>query len=160
MASTHQKVRQMANTYTSLHYHIVFSTKNRVKRIGEEIERRLWSYLGGVARKHQMKALQVGGVEDRVHALVMAPPTLSPSQVAQFLKGDSSKWIHEEFPELRGFAWQDGYGAFTVSKSNLPEVISYIQNQREHHRKRTFQEEYLEFLQRHGIEYDERYVWG
>jgi REP element-mobilizing transposase RayT len=131
----------MANTYTSLHYHVVFSTKNRVKCISPAIEQRVWTYLGGVARKHQMKALQVGGVEDHVHALVMAPPTLSPSQVAQFLKGDSSKWIHEEFPELRGFAWQDGYGAFTVSKSNLPEVISYIQKQREHHRKRTFQEE-------------------
>jgi hypothetical protein len=96
----------------------------------------------------------------RIHALVMAPPTLSPSQIAQYLKGDSSKWIHEEFPDLSEFAWQDGYGAFTVSKSNLDEVISYIQNQRQHHRKKTFQEEYLEFLRKHGVEYDERYVWG
>ena len=68
--------------------------------------------------------------------------------------------MHEELPELRGFAWQDGYGAFTVSKSNLPEVVRYIRNQREHHRKRTFQEEYLGLLRRHGVEYDERYVWG
>jgi REP element-mobilizing transposase RayT len=150
----------MANTYTSLHYHIIFSTKNRVKSISPEIEQRVWAYIGGIARKHGMTALQVGGIEDHIHALVVAPPTLAPSQMAQYLKGDSSKWIHEEFPALHDFAWQDGYGAFTVSKSNLPEVIRYIQNQREHHRRKTFQEEYLKFLQKHGIEYDERYLWG
>ena len=149
----------MANTYTSLHYHVVFSTKNRVKCISPEIESRVWSYLGGVARKHRMTALQVGGVEDHIHALVVAPPTLAPSQIAQFLKGDSSRWIHNEFPPLRDFGWQDGYGAFTVSKSNLPEVIRYICDQRGHHRKRTFQEEYRDFLQKHGIEFDERYLW-
>ena len=98
----------MANTYTSLHYHIVFSTKNRMKSINTEIEPRLWAYLGGVARKHGMTALQVGGVEDHVHALVAAPPSVAPSQIAQYLKGDSSRWFHEEFPSLRGFAWQDG----------------------------------------------------
>jgi len=150
----------MANTYTSLYYHIIFSTKNRVAHITPEIEQRVWAYLGGVARKHNMTALQVGGIEDHIHALVMAPPTYAPSQIAQFLKGDSSKWIHEEFPALRDFGWQDGYGAFTVSKSNLDDVIHYIQHQRAHHRKKTFQEEYLEFLQKHGIDYDERYVWG
>jgi REP element-mobilizing transposase RayT len=107
-----------------------------------------------------MTALQVGGVEDHVHALVTAPPTIAPFQIAQFLKGESSKWIHEEFSALRDFGWQDGYGAFTVSKSNLPDVISYILNQREHHRQKTFQEEYLDFLQKNGIGYDERYLWG
>jgi putative transposase len=150
----------MANTYTALFYHLVFSTKNRTAYIKTEIEARVWAYIGGVARKHALTALQVGGVEDHIHALVMAHPTVAPSEIAKFLKGDSSKWIKEEFPDLRGFAWQDGYGAFTTSKSNLPEVIRYIQNQREHHRRKTFQEEYLEFLQKHGIEYDERYLWG
>jgi len=106
-----------------------------------------------------MIALQVGGIEDHVHALVIAPPVVSPSQIAQYLKGESSKWIHEEFPKLRGFEWQDGYGAFSVSKSNLPDVIVYIRNQREHHRKKTFQQEYLELLVKHGVEYDERYLW-
>jgi REP element-mobilizing transposase RayT len=95
----------MANTYTALYYHIVFSTKNRVSFIQPEIEARVWAYIGGVARAHKLTALQVGGIEDHIHALVMAPATLSPSQIAQYLKGDSSKWIHEEFPELRGFAW-------------------------------------------------------
>jgi len=150
----------MANTYTALYYHVVFSTKNRATYLKPQIEERVWAYIGGVARAHKMTALQVGGCDDHIHALVMAPATLSPSQIAQFLKGDSSKWIHDEFPNLRAFAWQDGYDAFTVSKSVLPEVIQYIKTQREHHTRKTFQDEYLEFLQKHGIEYDERYVWG
>lgn len=150
----------MANTYTGLFYHIVFSTKNRVPFINNEIEKRLWAYIGGIARKHKMTALQVGGVADHLHALIFAPPVLSPSQIVQFLKGDSSKWIHVEFTRLLDFAWQDGYGAFTVSKSQLPNVIRYIQNQREHHYKQTFQEEYRQLLNRHEIEYDEHYLWG
>jgi len=97
---------------------------------------------------------------DHIHALVLAPPTLAPSQIAQFLKGESSLWIHEEFPWLRRFSWQVGYAAFTVSKSKIPDVVRYIKNQREHHRVKTFQEEYLEFLQANGIDYDDRYVWG
>jgi REP element-mobilizing transposase RayT len=150
----------MANTYTSLFYHVVFSTKNRVPHIHPDIEQRVWAYIGGVARKHKMTALQVGGVEDHVHALVMAPPTIAPSQIAQFLKGDSSKWAREEFPQLRGFGWQDGYGAFTVSKSALEEVAQYIREQRRHHEKRTFQSEFIALLEKHGVEYDERYLWG
>lgn len=107
-----------------------------------------------------MTVLQVGGVEDHIHAVVMAPPTLSPSQIAQYVKGDSSKWIHEEFPKLRRFEWQDGYGGFTVSKSQLPDVIEYVRHQRAHHKKKTFQQEYLELLEKHGVDYDERYLWG
>jgi putative transposase len=143
-----------------LNYHFTFSTKNREPWISQSIEDRIWSYIGGVARKQKMTALQVGGIDDHIHTLVMAPPTLSPSQIAQYLKGDSSKWIHQEFPKLRGFEWQDGYGAFTVSTSQIAEVIKYIQNQREHHRKKTFQEEYLELLEKHCVAYDERYLWG
>jgi REP element-mobilizing transposase RayT len=150
----------MANTYTSLHYHIVFSTKNRVAYITPEIEARVWAYIGGVARAHHMTALQVGGIDDHIHALIMAPPTLAPSQIAQYIKGDSSKWIHETFPVLHRFAWQEGYGAFTVSKSGLEAVVHYIQHQRTHHQRKTFQEEYLAFLQRHGVDFDEGYVWG
>lgn len=150
----------MANTYTALHYHIVCSTKNREPWLNREVEERVWAYIGGVARKHKMTALQLGGVDDHIHALVRAPATYAPSQIVQWLKGDSSKWIHEEFPQLKKFAWQDGYGAFTVSKSHLPDIIRYIQNQRSHHRKRTFQEEYLELLRKHEVEFDEHYVWG
>jgi len=150
----------MANTYTSLFYHVVFSTKNRIEFIRPDIEERVWAYIGGVARQHKMTAIQVGGAADHIHALVMAPPTLAPYEIAKYLKGDSSKWIHEAFPDLHNFGWQDGYGAFTVSKSNVPSVVSYIQNQRAHHQTQTFQEEYLEFLKKHGVQYDERYLWG
>jgi len=150
----------MANTYTSLYYHIVFGTKNRIKYLNSEIEERLWPYIVGAARAHKMTALEVGGIEDHIHALVVAPATLSPSLIAQYIKGATCKWIHEEYPDLRNFAWQDGYGAFTVSKSDLPEIMQYIQDQREHHRHQTFQEEYLAFLLKHGIEYNDRCWWG
>ena len=90
----------------------------------------------------------------------MAPPTIAPFEIAKYPKGELSLWIHEEFPWLRRFNWQEGYAAFTVSKSNIPDVVRYIKNQREHHRKRTFQDEYRELLRLNGIEYDERYIWG
>lgn len=150
----------MANTYSSLHYHIVFSTKHRERWITPDIEQRIWAYLGGIARENNMKPLQIGGVEDHIHALLGAPPTLAPSKIAQLIKGGSSAWIHTEFPNLRKFAWQDGYGAFTVSKSNIPEVTTYIQNQREHHRARSFQEEFVAMLVRHGVDYEEKYLWN
>jgi len=116
----------MANTYSSVFYHIVFSTKNRERLINVEIENRVWAYIGGIVRKHKLTALQVGGIEDHIHALVLSPPIYSPSQIAQFLKGESSKWIHGEFPKLKFFAWQDGYGVFSVSKSKVSTVIEYI----------------------------------
>jgi REP element-mobilizing transposase RayT len=149
----------MANTYTALHYHFVFSTKCRERSIAQAIETRVWEYLGGILVRNKMKPLQIGGIEDHVHLLLGAPATLAPAKIAQLVKGGSSTWIHETFPELAGFAWQDGYGAFTVSKSALPDVKSYIADQRDHHRKQTYQQEYLALLQRHGIDYDERYLW-
>ena len=150
----------MANTYSALFYHLVFSTKKRTPLIRPEIEARVWAYIGGVAREQKMMAIQIGGIEDHVHALLMAPPTLALFEIAKYLKRDSSKWIHETFGDLQDFAWQDGYGAFTVSKSNVPAVARYIQNQRVHHQRVNFQVEYREFLKRHGVDHDERYVWG
>ena len=149
----------MARTYTSLYYHIVFSTKHRIPHIKPELEQRVWEYIGGIARENRMSALQVGGVEDHIHVLVKAPPTLAPAKIAQLLKGGSSLWIHTQFPELRNFEWQDGYGAFTVNKSIVESVERYIRNQRDHHNNRSFQEEYLEFLKKHEVEYDEQYLW-
>jgi REP element-mobilizing transposase RayT len=150
----------MANTYTSLHFHIVFSTKNRACWIKTDVEQRVWAYLGGIAKENKMTPLQIGGIEDHVHVLLGAPAVLPPAKIAQLLKGGSSTWIHETFPRMNGFGWQDGYGAFTVSKSNVPSLSAYIQRQLEHHRTMTFQEEYRELLKRHEIEFDERYVWG
>ena len=149
----------MSNTYTSLHYHIVFSTKHRECRITPEIEQRIWAYLGGIARENRMKPLQIGGIDDHIQILVGAPATMAPAKAAQLIKGGSSSWIHTEFPALQRFAWQDGYGAFTVSKSHLSDVTAYIRNQRQHHHGKTFQEEFLALLERHEIEYDERYLW-
>lgn len=150
----------MANTFASLHYHIVFSTKNREPWIGAEIETRIWEYLGGIARENGMTPIQIGGRPDHIHILLTISPTVSVSSVVQLLKGGSSKWIKTSLAGKSGFAWQDGYGAFTVSKSSVAEVVAYIQNQAERHRTTTFQEEYLAFLDRHGIEFDKRYVLG
>ena len=149
----------MANTYTALHYHFIFSTKHRKPWITSDIEERIWKYLGGIARTNSMNPLRTGGLEDHIHILLGAPPTIAPSKIAQLIKGGSSAWIHDTFPHLREFGWQDGYGAFTVSKSAIPDVTEYITNQREHHRVRTYQDEYRALLERHGIEYDERYLW-
>jgi REP element-mobilizing transposase RayT len=149
----------MANTYTSLHYHVVFSTKHREALIAPAVEPRLWAYLGGIARENDMRPLCIGGVEDHVHLLLGLPPSLAVSKAVQLIKGGASKWVHDTFPELRTFAWQDGYGAFTLGKSQIPDTVAYIQKQREHHRARTFKDEYLAFLRKHEIEYDERYVF-
>src|SRR5580704_14033323 len=126
----------MANTFTSLHYHLTFSTKNRHPWIAAAFQQPLWEYLGGIA--------------DHVHVALGAPPTMAVSKAVQLLKGGSSKWIHDNFPALAAFAWQDGYGAFSVSKSQVPDVVEYIANQREHHRARTFQEELRAQLEKHG----------
>jgi len=149
----------MANTYTSLRYHFVFSTRHRKRWISEEIEQRVWDYLGGIAKTNRMQPLIVGGVEDHVHLLVGMPPTLTVSDAVKQIKGGSSKWLHETFPELSEFAWQDGYSAFTVSRSRIEATEEYIRNQREHHREKTFEEEYVDFLRKHGIEFDPRHVF-
>jgi REP element-mobilizing transposase RayT len=123
-------------------------------------EERVWKYLCGIARDKGLKALQVGGYDNHVHVLLSLPPTIAVSKAVQLLKGASSRWIHETFKDLSAFAWQDGYGAFTVGLSQLPDTTRYIANQRQHHKEKTFQEEYLAFLRKHGVEYDERYLWG
>ena len=149
----------MANTFTSLHYHIIFSTKNREPWIRPDIESRVWSYLGGIARENDMKALLIGGIENHVHLLLGLPPTMPVSKAVQLIKGGSSGWIKETFSGAAGFGWQDGYAAFTVSKSVVPEVEDYICKQREHHRVKTFEQEYRAVLDKHGILYDERYLF-
>ena len=149
----------MANTYSCLFYHIVFSTKHRQNLINKDIENRVWAYIGGIARKHKLKAIQIGGIETHIHALIMSPPILAPSQIAQWLKGDSSKWIHTEFNDLRKFAWQDGFGAFSVSRSKVPAVIEYIKNQREHHQKENFEDEYVKLMKLHEVEYESKYLF-
>ena len=149
----------MANTYSQIYLHFVFSTKSRREVISPEIEERVWSYIAGVAKHHGIAPIQIGGIETHVHALVGVPTTMSSSQGAKALKGDSSYGIRREFSGMANFGWQDGYGVFSVSQSVISSVANYIKNQREHHSNRSFEEEYVELLKKHGIDYDERYLF-
>ncbi len=150
----------MANTYSALYCHLVFSTKNRERWLKPEIEERAWEVLGGIARDHRITPIQIGGIDDHIHALISFPPAMAVSKAVQYLKGVSSKFMHEEFPQFKAFAWQDGYGAFTVSKSQIPVVVDYIRGQRAHHAAVGFQDELRVMLRKHEVEFDERYVWG
>jgi putative transposase len=150
----------VAHSYVNALYHCVFSTKERQKCIVDDLQERLWPYMGGIARENRMKALSIGGVEDHVHLLLSIPSTLSIAKAMQLIKGASSKWVHDTFPEFKRFEWQEGYGAFTVGISQVPDTRAYIENQREHHRTRTYQDELVSFLERHGIDYDPRYIWN
>jgi putative transposase len=149
----------MPQSFTSLNYHLIFSTKNRLPLITPDLQPRLYAYLGGILRENHSVLLAAGGMPDHVHLLVALHKELAVSVALRLLKANSSKWVHETFPEHRSFAWQTEYGAFTVSYSNLGRVKRYLANQAEHHRVRMFQEEFLAFLKWHGIEYDERYIW-
>ena len=148
----------MSRTFTNLLIHLIFSTKHREPMIVPENESELHRYLGGLTRDLKGKAYGINGTVDHVHMLVSLPPVVSISDALRYLKANSSGWVHDKWPE-KPFAWQLGYGAFSVSKSNVPEVLRYIARQKEHHRKVTFKEEFLEFLIKYGIEYDERYIW-
>jgi REP element-mobilizing transposase RayT len=106
-----------------------------------------------------MKAIAIGGIEDHIHVLVSLPATMSFAKAVQLIKGGSSKWVHESFPQLQDFGWQEGYGAFSLNRSLLDQTVNYINGQREHHQKKTFQEEFIALLDKHGIEYDLRYVF-
>ena len=150
----------MAHTYTSQLLHCVFSTKNRLPSIEPSWRPRLHAYLGGIARENDMTAVMVGGVADHVHILLRLPSTIALSKAMQLIKGGSSVWVHETFPHLQGFAWQEGYGAFSIGISQFDATVAYIANQEEHHRAVSFQEEYRAFLKRHGIEDEERFIWG
>ena len=142
------------HSFNSCLIHCVWSTKNRV--LDSDLRERLWPYLGGIARENKMKALAVGGAADHVHILISLPGTLSVAKAIQLLKGNSSKWIHETFPRLADFAWQEGYGAFSIGVSGVEATAAYIRNQTEHHRQRTFREEFVAMLRKHGLDYDER----
>ena len=145
---------RMHSFVSSLH-HCVFATKNREPLLAVAIRQRLFPYLGGIARENRMKALAIGGVADHVHILLSLPATMSISKAMQLLKGNSSKWIHDTFPALRQFAWQEGYGAFSIGVSGIEETCAYIRDQEEHHRTKTYREEVIAFLQRHGLRFDD-----
>jgi len=148
----------MSRTFTNLLAHLIFGTKGREPFIVPEIKPQLFSYLGGLTRELKGKAYGIDGAADHVHMLVNLPPTISVSDALRFIKSNSSGWVNDKWPR-RPFAWQPGYGAFSVSKSNVPRVLKYIGSQDEHHRRATFQEEFVNFLRAHEIDFDERYLW-
>jgi putative transposase len=150
----------MPHSYVSCLVHCVFSTKERRRIITPAIQQRLWPYFGGIAREADMKALAVGGTDDHVHILLSMPSTTDIAEAMQVLKANSSKWVHETFGMKKVFAWQEGYGAFSIGISQIKATTAYIESQNEHHRKKTFQDEFRAFLDKHGIEYNERYIWG
>jgi putative transposase len=148
----------MPSTHTSLYFHIVFSTKDRLPLIADDWKEKLHAYLGGIVRNQKGVALAVGGIDNHVHLLVSLNATHCLSDVLRELKASSSGWIHREIG-LKSFSWQVGYGAFTVSPNNLDRVKNYILNQETHHQKQNFQDEYVGLLKSSGVEYDEKYLW-
>jgi REP element-mobilizing transposase RayT len=148
----------MSGAYTNLLYHLVFSTKNRRPLIGERMKKRLYDYMEGIVRGENAEPLQINGVADHVHMLVRLRPTVAVADAIRVYKATSSKWANKEFRGGPHFEWQEGYAAFTVSQSQVPRLLAYIQNQEEHHRKRNFRSELVQLLKRHGIEFEERYL--
>jgi putative transposase len=150
----------MPHSYTKTLVHCVFSTKDRRQLITADLQDRLHAYLGGIAKTHAMTALAVGGIADHVHLLLSLPATVAVAKAVQLIKGGSSKWVHDTFPLYSEFAWQEGYGAFSIGVAQVERTKQYILEQAEHHRSMSFQEEFLRFLKTHGVEYDPRYIWG
>lgn len=139
--------------------HLVFSTKNRETAIHPEIEGELHPYMATVFRTLESPSLAINGTSDHIHALFRLGRKIALAKVIEEIKTSSSKWIKTKGPEYGGFHWQNGYGAFSVGQSGVAAVKKYIANQKEHHRRKTFQEEFREFLAKYQVEYDERYVW-
>jgi putative transposase len=149
----------MPQSLSKLIVHIIFSTKNREPWLDANVRPRMHAYLATICRDLGAEFVHVGGVSDHVHIVTMLPRTLSQAQLIEHIKKTSSKWIKALDTRYRGFFWQRGYGAFSVSPIQLDSVLDYVNKQQEYHSTRTFQEEYRELLRKHGVDFDERYVW-
>ncbi len=149
----------MPQSLSKVILHIIFSTKNREPWLDVEVRPRIHAYLATLCRDLGADLVHVGGIADHVHIITTLPRTVSQTQLIEKIKKVSSKWIKALDARYRGFFWQRGYGAFSVSLSQLDTVLDYVKAQQQHHRTRTFQEEYRELLRKHGIDFDERYVW-
>lgn len=147
----------MSHSYAQNHVHLVFSTKDREKLISKEMQSRLWAYTGGICRNHEMLTFAIGGMEDHMHLLFRLPPTMALADAVNKVKVNSSRWLNEQGLK---FGWQKGYGAFSVSSSNVSAVIRYIEKQEAHHKKQTFETEFIALLEKHGVKYDLKYVFG
>jgi len=149
----------MAHTYTCLLDHIIFSTKERAPFLDEGLKARLFPFMGGIVKELGGVALSINGPKDHVRMLVSMPPTIALSEFVGKVKANSSGWVHKTFPQHHVFKWQVGYSAFSVSVSQKQTALDYIANQEEHHHKLSFKEELISFLEKHGVDYDERYVF-
>ena len=149
----------MSSTLTNLLYHIVFSTKNRMNLIDSQLRSHLYPYLGGIVRGEKGSVLKINGTSNHVHILLKMPATIPLSEIMRRIKGNSSRWVNMQSRPRSRFAWQRGYAAFSVSESAVGNVSQYIDNQAAHHKTRSFKEELLLLLRKHGISYDERHIW-
>jgi REP element-mobilizing transposase RayT len=149
----------MGQSFGALYFHVIFSTKNRAPLISAELQPALFAYMGGVMKNTKNVLLAAGGVADHVHLLLSLHRDVAVSEADRLLKANSSKWVHDTYPTQGEFAWQNGYGAFSVSYSLLDSVKIYLARQEEHHRHTNFQHEFIKFLNVHDIEYDEQYLW-
>lgn len=149
----------MANTYTQLYIHYVFAVQNRLSLIHEKWKADLYKYMNGIVSQKGHKAFAINGMPDHLHVLVSMSPKQAPSDLMYHIKRSSSIWINKNRLVKGRFSWQEGFGAFSYGKSQIPDIAKYIENQQEHHRKKTFKKKYLEFLKAFEIEYDERYVF-
>jgi REP element-mobilizing transposase RayT len=149
----------MAHTFTNLLTHVVFSTSGRAPFLNDDMRSDVHAYLGGILRELHAVPIAIGGTADHVHLLICLPADLAVSDCLRVVKTNSSRWIKERWPERRSFAWQGGYGAFSVSESRRSAVIRYIQDQARHHGRISFQDELRALLKNHRVEFDERYMW-
>ncbi len=149
----------MPHSFTHLLTHAIFSTKGRQPTLHAELKTRLLPYMGGIVREIGGCLIGINGTADHIHMLIRLPGTVCLADTMRLEKANSSRWVHETWTNRRGFARQTGYGGFSVSQFSVEAVRRYIANQEEHHRRTSFQEEFVTFLQRHGIAYDERYIW-
>jgi REP element-mobilizing transposase RayT len=149
----------MANTYTQIYIQYVFAVQNRTSLINEKWQTQLYKYITGIAEKHEHKLFAINGMPDHVHVLISMNPKQAPSDLMYNIKRSSSLWINENKLVAGKFSWQEGFGAFSYGKSQIPDIALYIENQQQHHKKRSFIEEYIELLNAFGIEYDERYIY-
>ena len=148
---------RVSHTFARIHIHLIFSTKERQKLIPKEMQSDLWSYMGGICHNKGIEPIAINGTDNHAHLLFHLPPAIALAKAVNLIKTNSSGWMSEH---MKRFAWQDGYGAFSVSESNTQSVINYIRDQEKHHRKITYEQEYLTFLKKHRIKFDPRYIFG
>jgi len=144
----------MGHTFSNILNHIIFSTKDRQNMLSPEIRKSVYAYLCGIAKTEKCQIIKIGGIEDHIHILVLLKPSLSPSDFARKIKTNSSRWIHENYPKLKDFAWQPGFSCFSVSESAKNSVMKYIENQEEHHKRISFKDELKIFHEKNSINFD------